>query len=400
MTAYAYLRRSSVSADSPGDASREAQEDAVRALAARHGDADLTILTDWGISGRKGADKRPGYRALLEAIEGGECSAVYSYSLSRLGRSLQELSRLIADCDRRGIPVRLHADNLDTSTASGRLLAHVLASVAQFESDVAGERVRAAQAARVARGERLGPPFFADAPTVLAAFDQAGSFSGAARLLNERGVPSQTGKPWWATTVAGIVRRHRHVANAGRGRRTVGSFLLSRLLRCPCGTLLTGSTFRGRVRYACARGAVLPHAKVTIVESAILPAIQAEVARLRPLPAVRTGMDDAQAIRDLEAERGRVLDMFQSGDIDRAERVDRLEGISERMSRLAAKSRLRKVPEVDWAWPAQQLNDVLRAVFDGIDLDPETFMPRPDGFAWVVPEWRAQYAGVLVRADR
>lgn len=47
------------------------------------------------------------------------------------------------------------------------------------------------------------------------------------------------------------------------------------------------------------------------------------------------------------------------------------------------------IPKVDWTWPPEALNDVLRALFTGIDLDPDTFQPKPDGFLWSVPEWRA-----------
>src|SRR5207249_2313469 len=144
MPAYGYLRKSVVR-DMSRDVSHGAQEAAVRQLASRYGEnGSLVILSDWDKSGRLGPDKRPGYKALLDAIESGQATAVYSYSLSRLGRSVPELSRLIAQCDKRKIPVRLYTDNVDTSTASGRLLAHVLSDVAEFEADVASERVRAA----------------------------------------------------------------------------------------------------------------------------------------------------------------------------------------------------------------------------------------------------------------
>ena len=150
MPPYAYLRKSSVH-DPARELSYDVQEREVRALADRHGDnhGALILLSDWDKSGRLGADKRPGYRALLQAIESGACSALYSYSLSRLGRSVPELSRLIADCNAREIPVRIAVDAVDTSTASGRLLTHVLASVAAFEADVASERIRVGQRGQV-----------------------------------------------------------------------------------------------------------------------------------------------------------------------------------------------------------------------------------------------------------
>lgn len=392
MTAYGYLRRSSVSAERPGEASREVQETEVRALARRHGD-DPTILVDWGISGRRGADKRPGYRRLLEAIEAGHATAVYSYSLSRLGRSLPELSRLIEDCERRGVPVRLVADSLDTSTASGRLLANVLGSVAAFEADVARERVMASQAARVARGERLGPRFYDDPDVVLAAFDEAGSFAGAAKLLNARGVKSRSGRPWWPSSVDCIVRRERpYIPNPGRGRRTVGAFRLARLLVCgTCGTHLTGSTDRETtlIRYQCRKASVLPHAKVSITEGRILPAIKAEVAHLVTPDQVVMGEGAEGRAQRLDDERARVLDLYQSGDIDRPEKVRRLAGIAERMAAIEAQRVVLAVPSVDWSWEPTVLNNVLRAMFVSIELDPETFQPKPDGFTWTVPEWRA-----------
>ena len=161
MTAYAYLRKSVIHDPLSPGTSPVFQEDAVRRLAARHDDDDgLVILSDWDKSGRLGADKRPGYRALIDAIESGAATSVYSYSLSRLARSVAELSRLMARCSERGIPVRLEADSIDTSTASGMLTAHVLAAVAQFEADVASERVRAANASKLARGERIGSARF------------------------------------------------------------------------------------------------------------------------------------------------------------------------------------------------------------------------------------------------
>src|SRR6187549_2694070 len=125
MPAIAYLRKSRVTSDH--GVSWEVQERAVRELAAANGDPDLVILSDWNKSGTKGADGRPGYKRLLEMIESGEASAVYSYSLSRLSRSLAEFSRLVEVATERDIPVRLHVErHLDISTATGRLIVNIL----------------------------------------------------------------------------------------------------------------------------------------------------------------------------------------------------------------------------------------------------------------------------------
>lgn len=404
MPAYAYLRKSSVR-DPSKELSHEVQEAAVREMASRHDDGgSLVLLSDWDKSGQLGADKRPGYRALLDAIEQARATAVYSYSLSRLGRSVAELARLIADCNARNVPVRIYADHVDTSTASGKLLTHVLSSVAQFEADVAGERVRAAHAAKRARGEKVGTVHqFGDRAgedigAVLAAFDETGSYSGAARLLNERGVkPRNSQRGWWPSSVNVIVRRSRLVSVRSRsqGVPAGGSdFILARLLRCPtCGTLLTGArdrpTRRGgpRVRYMCRLGSVTRHARVSVSEHLILSTVINEVSHLLTPEAVETMAEDAGQRAELEARRARILDMYEAGLIDRADRERRTASVDNAVAKLDSQRIIEAVPSIEWNWPPRRLNAVLRALFDGVDLDPATF--QPVGFRWAVPEWRA-----------
>src|SRR5688500_16513952 len=90
-TPVAYLRKSRVTLASPGEMSHEAQLAAVRDLAAQHGDPEPLVLSDWSRSGR-GTAARPQYREMLRMIEDGEVSAVYSYSLSRLSRSMRDFA--------------------------------------------------------------------------------------------------------------------------------------------------------------------------------------------------------------------------------------------------------------------------------------------------------------------
>src|SRR5215210_2867264 len=133
MTAVAYLRKSRVTTDRT--VSWAVQEAAVRALATEDGHADVVILSDWNRSGRK-TDGRPGYRRLVDMIESGEATAVYSYSLARLSRSLAEFTRLVELATDHGIPVRLHVErHLDISTATGRLIVNILGAVAQMEAE-------------------------------------------------------------------------------------------------------------------------------------------------------------------------------------------------------------------------------------------------------------------------
>src|SRR5438093_1827881 len=150
MTAYGYIRKSVVH-DAARMLSPETQEAAIRALAARHGHGEVEILSDLDVSGKKDRTRRRGWNELLHAVENGEASAVYAYSLSRFARSVSQLAECFDLCDRQRVAVRIDRDHIDTSTATGKLVGNVLASLAQFESDVASERVKDAFATKRAK---------------------------------------------------------------------------------------------------------------------------------------------------------------------------------------------------------------------------------------------------------
>jgi DNA invertase Pin-like site-specific DNA recombinase len=398
MPAFAYLRKSVVHQEDPRN-SAEAQEAAVRAMAARHGDAEsLVLLSDWDKSGKLGRAKRPGYDLLWQAIESGTATAVYSYSMSRLARSVSELTRLFETCQERSIPVRLEADVVDTSTASGRMTATILASVAAFEADVAGERLRAAYAAKSARGERVSTRTFygekagEDAEAVLAAFHEAGSYIGAARLLNDRKVKPQTARLWWPTSVRVIVRRldksaARGPAQGVRAGWGTAAFVLTRLLHCPIdGTTMTGRRDRkDRIRYVC-QIHTAAHVRTLISEHLILPAIRAEADHYqRPEHSFTlTGTEDPVA-----DERRQSLETAHTlGALDDAAyrlALGKLSAVADEAEQDYSNA-VQHLP-VDWTAPAAQINRSLAALFDRIELDPATF--QPTSYAWRRPEWRS-----------
>jgi DNA invertase Pin-like site-specific DNA recombinase len=99
---------------------------------------------------------RPGWIKLQAAIDRGEVSKVVCWRLDRLGRTAKGLTALFADLTDHKIPLVSVKDGIDLSTASGRMLANVLASVAQFETELRAERVRAGQAAAKAAGKSIG----------------------------------------------------------------------------------------------------------------------------------------------------------------------------------------------------------------------------------------------------
>lgn len=99
---------------------------------------------------------RPGWKKLEAALTAGQVARVVCWRLDRLGRTARGLTALFEDLQNRRIGLVSLREGLDLSTPAGRLMAHVLASVAQYETELRGERVRAGQQAARAAGKAWG----------------------------------------------------------------------------------------------------------------------------------------------------------------------------------------------------------------------------------------------------
>jgi DNA invertase Pin-like site-specific DNA recombinase len=99
---------------------------------------------------------RPGWKQLEANIAAGKVSTVAVWRLDRLGRTARGLTALFEDLRERKVNLVSLRDGIDLSTTAGRLMANVLASVAQYETEVRAERVRAGQLAAKAKGKRWG----------------------------------------------------------------------------------------------------------------------------------------------------------------------------------------------------------------------------------------------------
>lgn len=99
---------------------------------------------------------RPGWLKLQTAIERGEVTTVVCWRLDRLGRTAKGLTALFEDLQLRGINLASLREGIDLSTPAGRMLANMLASVAQFETECRAERVLAGQAVAREKGKRWG----------------------------------------------------------------------------------------------------------------------------------------------------------------------------------------------------------------------------------------------------
>ena len=120
------------------------QQDALRA-------AQCERIFEDKMSGAKAA--RPGLTEALAALQPGDTLVVWK--LSRLGRSLKQLIEAVQLLEQKGVELRSLHESLDTGTAVGKLLFHVIAAFAQFERDNMVENTKAGLAAAKMRG-RVG----------------------------------------------------------------------------------------------------------------------------------------------------------------------------------------------------------------------------------------------------
>jgi len=99
---------------------------------------------------------RPGWNRLQSAIDNGEVSTIVCWRLDRLGRTARGLTALFDDLLKRRIGLVSLRDGLDLTTPAGKLMAHILASCAEYETEVRAERILAGQAAARAAGKTWG----------------------------------------------------------------------------------------------------------------------------------------------------------------------------------------------------------------------------------------------------
>jgi DNA invertase Pin-like site-specific DNA recombinase len=131
------------------------------------------------LSGASTREERPGLAALLDYARPGD--AIVVAGIDRLGRNAAEVMATIRELGQRNIVLRSMREGIDTSNATGRMVAGVLASLAELELELGRERRAAAREARRARGQAIGRP---------KALDK--SEAALARRMHSSGEPAST----------------------------------------------------------------------------------------------------------------------------------------------------------------------------------------------------------------
>ena len=138
----------------------------LRTVAERQGWVIVDEYIDEGISGAKGRDQRPEFDRLLKDATRKRFDLIASWSVDRLGRSLQNLISFLSEIHAKKVDLYLHQQGMDTTTPAGKALFQMMGVFAEFERAMIQERVKAGLERARAQGKKLGrPPVSADIET-------------------------------------------------------------------------------------------------------------------------------------------------------------------------------------------------------------------------------------------
>ena len=186
----------------------EAQESRISEWAQEGGHELIGIESDRA-SGRS-TRRRPGLdRCLAELRNGADVLVVAK--LDRLSRSALDFAKLVEQSQREGWSLAVLDIGVDMTTPNGRLVAGILAQVAQWERELIGARTKDALAEAKGAGVRLGrrPAL----PTrvvkrIKREREKGATLAAIADGLNTDGIPTaHGGERWWPATVRTVLRR-------------------------------------------------------------------------------------------------------------------------------------------------------------------------------------------------
>lgn len=100
--------------------------------------------------------ERPGMDDLLDDLRAGKVERIVVWRLDRLGRTTRGLCQLFDELTERRVDLVSMKDGFSLASPAGRLHARILASVAEYETEVRAERVAAGQAVARKKGKKWG----------------------------------------------------------------------------------------------------------------------------------------------------------------------------------------------------------------------------------------------------
>ena len=138
--------------------STDSQLVAIKDAIQRSGDVLIQVYEDHAISGGKCRQDRPALDSMLKDAGAGKFDKVILWDITRLGRSLSDLIATLNELQKCNVDLQFLQNDLDTSTAGGRMLFSIFGAIGEFERSLTRERVKSGIANARAKGVRLGRP--------------------------------------------------------------------------------------------------------------------------------------------------------------------------------------------------------------------------------------------------
>jgi DNA invertase Pin-like site-specific DNA recombinase len=202
-----YVRVSTVEQSENGG-SLDAQEAAITAECERRGWVLLRIERD--VQSGKTMNGRPGLERALRVCRSGEAAGIVVAKLDRVSRSVIDFAKLLEEARKRGFNIVALDLGLDLSTPQGELVANVIASVAQWERRIIGQRTAEGLAAKRAQGVKLGRPRTLPESVrrrIKRMHERGMSMTAIADKLTADGVATaHGGRRWYASTVRSVLK--------------------------------------------------------------------------------------------------------------------------------------------------------------------------------------------------
>jgi site-specific DNA recombinase len=203
--------------------SLEAQKEKLFAYATAQGWNVCTnhIYVDAGVSGK--TTDRPAYQRMIAAAHNGDIQRIATTKLDRLSRNTSDFLQLVEDMERVGCALAILDLNIDTGTPTGKLVATVLAGIAEWERKQINERVMSGKTQKAQEGGYNGAQcplgykydngaFAVDSSAaywvreVFSRFVSGQAMSKIAADLNDAGATTAKGGKWYAGTVRYILQ--------------------------------------------------------------------------------------------------------------------------------------------------------------------------------------------------
>lgn len=191
----------------------------------------LEIVADYveeGVSGKNCID-RPQFAAMVEAAKRKEFGYIAVASLTRFSRSIFDLIRVTTELEAHGVAIISLSEGIDTSSAAGKLLLHVMGSFAEYERELICLRTTAGRAERAKQGMKTATKILgyanenktlvvlsAEATLVRLIFDLYIELNNLHRVAERLGALGYVGKQGKPFTAYGVMRILDNVAYVGR----------------------------------------------------------------------------------------------------------------------------------------------------------------------------------------